>query len=138
MTTRSGNGHELDMDLICTLIHAAGLPAYVEQTGGGCATIQAGPTRLNGNGDSIYAALCGPGWFESFDLNQAPPFQRGRAHTDDCYVGADDQGDTEAWAAGDSDDEQSVAERIITTIMAAIVESPDWVYPAHASDTTTP
>lgn len=53
----------IDFDRVVTLLHLADVPAYVEQTGGGCATIQAGPTFVNAHGDTVYAALCGPGYF---------------------------------------------------------------------------
>ena len=39
---------ELDMDAIVERVRAAGFPAYVEQTGGGCATVYAGPPDADG------------------------------------------------------------------------------------------
>lgn len=90
---------ELNMDRICELLAAKGIPAYVEQTGGGCATIYAGEktpqtfTISYGAKETYtedrYEACAGPGWFAG------PGWTNGRADTSDFYVGLDDDGQGE-------------------------------------------
>jgi hypothetical protein len=78
----------LSFDAIVDQLRAAGWEnAYVEQTGGGCATIFAGPTHeVEGYGD-VYAVAVGPGWFEG------PGWTDGRGHAGDLYVGPDSGGE---------------------------------------------
>ena len=54
---------EIDLDQVVTLLHAQGIEAEVEQTGGGCATIHAGPARAHpAEPDTVaFAAIAGPG-----------------------------------------------------------------------------
>ncbi|MGK5677621.1 hypothetical protein [Actinoplanes sp. URMC 104] len=54
----------IPMDVIVDKLRQRGHDsAYVEQTGGGCATIYVGPTWRDENGDERYAAAAGPGSF---------------------------------------------------------------------------
>lgn len=79
-------GRALDLDEVARLLRDEhGIAdAYVEQTGGGCATIYAGPTRHDpGEQELRYAAIAGPGWFEGY---------RARASSADFYIGPDDDG----------------------------------------------
>ncbi len=100
---------ELDMERIVDILHNRGVHAYVEQTGGGCATIYAGPRR-EVEGESRYAASAGPGWFAG------PGWMNGRAHTDEFYVGRDDDGESEYTSAQDDWDEAKAAEAIVAVI----------------------
>ncbi len=94
----------VNFEAIAKALEAKGIPAYVEQTGGGCATIMVGKLTpreepnytwkfLNeaGNGPGIdgtkmedrYDLLVGPGWFDG------PGWTEGRGDTDDLYIGPD-------------------------------------------------
>lgn len=87
---------EFNMDEVCALLHYhLGVRAYVEYTGGGCATIYAGSARqvdgeTFGDGTPVYRYPClgGPGWFTG-------PMGGARTTTvgdyTDFYVGPDDE-----------------------------------------------
>ena len=81
------NGHPtIDLARIALLlrtVHGVG-NAYVTCTGGGTATLFAGSTHTDGNGDTRYAVTAGPGWYVSADDAMAT--------VEDLYVGADDDG----------------------------------------------
>lgn len=74
--------------------------AYVAQTGGGVATIYAGPTRPDPDiqsvawGDVRYAAIAGPG---TYGWGVKPS----TASLDDFFVGVDDQGEADPVAPGE-------------------------------------
>lgn len=110
MTTAKGT--EISLDKIVDLIRATGFEAYVEQTGGGTATIYAGSVFTDAEGDPRYPVVAGPGWFEG------PTDARG--HTADFCVGPDDDhGDfTYALDAG-LRDEADVANLIVEHLLAA-------------------
>ncbi len=80
----------VNMDAVVDELGKLGVPAYVEQTGGGCATIYAGKLNpwTDHHGDRRYAAAAGPGSFEG------PGWSRGRGHADEFVVGPDDDGDS--------------------------------------------
>jgi hypothetical protein len=101
---------EVSFDEVVRLLTEKGVAAYVEQTGGGCATIYAsrqwGPEEpllrmgkqegthaypekhRHSNGDDYYEIGVGPGWFAG------PGWSDGRGDTVDLYVGPD--GDEDA------------------------------------------
>jgi hypothetical protein len=79
----------LNLEKIVDVLRMAGIPAYVEQSGGGCATIYVGEAQ-EVNGDPRYAVLAGPGWFEG------PGWSNGRGQTDDFSVGPDDDGESDS------------------------------------------
>jgi hypothetical protein len=86
---------EINLDRVVALLTARGVFAYVEQTGGGCATIYAGPTHHEPGWGDRYAACAGPGWFTGGQAPEGGPmFTGGRARLDDFVVGADDDGET--------------------------------------------
>jgi len=106
----------IDMEKIAELIRRAGYVAYVQQTGGGVATIYASRTA-NEHGfpheidaDGHVEAIAGPGWFEGQSWTQP------RAALDDFYVGPDDDGVAEPYAATAADDEASLAAKMIATM----------------------
>lgn len=74
---------ELDLDLIAHELRVRhGFPgAYVEMTGGGCATVFVGATFADEYGDPEQLAMAGPGWFSQ------PGYQGGRARSDDFSIG---------------------------------------------------
>ena len=76
---------EFSMVEVCDKLRARGVPAYVEQTGGGCATIYAGtPVVLEGpDAEEFpeYPVMAGPGMFYGPGWTDA----RGLSH--DFYVG---------------------------------------------------
>lgn len=72
-----------DMDELTTLLVRRGVSAYVQQTGGGCATVYIG-NIIN----DYYEMAAGPGWFNG------PAWTLPRARWGDFYYGPDDDGDT--------------------------------------------
>lgn len=92
---------EVDLDEVAAILATMGVDAVVEQTGGGCATIHAGPTRPHPfEPDTLaYAAVAGPG---RYGWGRRPSI----ADLSDFYVGPDDCGEsraTEAWPVGARD-----------------------------------
>jgi hypothetical protein len=74
---------EFSMDAVVELLRERGVAnAHVEQTGGGVATIFAGPTYEEPDYGTRYAVCAGPGRY-------GPP---NVADTTDFYVGPDDDG----------------------------------------------
>lgn len=80
----------IDMDAVCELLSQRGVAAYVEYTGGGCATIRAGEQFTDAEGTQRWPALAGPGWFDP--PMGTPGGSRAFAHPDEFYVGPDDDG----------------------------------------------
>lgn len=82
-------GDTIDLDLVADALTAAGTPAYVEQTGGGCATIYVGaPVVCTQTGDEFHPYAVGPGWF-----HPVGPRLHGFGHVSDLYMGPNDAGD---------------------------------------------
>lgn len=98
----------IDLDEVVNQLAKLGVPAYVEQTGGGCATIYAGTPQSwpDQYGDRRYAAAAGPGWFEG------PAWTKGRGHTDEFYFGPDDDGDTDGDSVPDKAQPPQIAQMI--------------------------
>jgi hypothetical protein len=104
----------LNLDHVVTLVRRQGVFAYVEQTGGGCATIYAGeayPDPASDHpADMLWPAVAGPGWFEG------PAWTRARALLSDFSIGVDDQGvtmPTEPYLIG------AVTEEAVARLIAA-------------------
>jgi hypothetical protein len=77
---------EFSMDEVVKILTAKGVPnAYVEMTGGGCATIFAGPTFEEPDYGTRYMVAAGPGSFRWTEDSIG--------HTDEFCIGADDYGD---------------------------------------------
>jgi hypothetical protein len=96
---------EFNMDEVCALLHYhLGVQAYVEYTGGGCATIYAGGTFRNygeaGDSDEtpIYRqrALGGAGWFTS-PMGKGDPQQQALGSWHEFVVGKDDDGESHTY-----------------------------------------
>jgi len=100
---------EVDFDKVVELVKAQGVAAYVEQTGGGCATILAGPMSEDGHA----VAAAGPGYFDG------PGWTCGRGDTDDLYVGPDDQGESDSMTADATWNEQRVADELVRVVRGA-------------------
>lgn len=99
----------INMDLIVKFLNRAGVDAYVEQTGGGCATILAGKKEAD-----RWSVAGGPGWFEG------PAWTKARASRDEFFVGPDDDGEDPAAAVAiDDQDEQQIAAMILDKLRAA-------------------
>ena len=77
----------IDMNELAALIVEMGLPASVQQTGGGCATLYVGPD----NDDGYCLAAAGIGWFE----HPGPGWKDPRASWFDFCWGADDDGESD-------------------------------------------
>lgn len=71
------------------------IAAYVEQTGGGTATIYAGPTQDEPGWGDRYAAVAGPGWFNG------PGRTEGTGDSRYFFIGPDDDGSAEATILAD-------------------------------------
>ena len=82
-------GTVIDLDEVVALLTGMGVAAVVEQTGGGCATIFAGPTRPHPfePGCLAHAAVAGPG---RYGWGQRPSV----AALAELVIGPDDCGDT--------------------------------------------
>lgn len=77
----------VDFDRLVDLLTADGHPsAYVEQTGGGCATVYVGPQWQDGDGDERWTLAIGPGSFDG------PGWRNGYGCTEELYVSRDDDG----------------------------------------------
>src|SRR6187397_1123417 len=90
----------LNLDLVVHILSEAyNVPASVDQTGGGVATIMAGTPMPDDNGDERYQACAGPGWFLQHPTRTAEGltgwFAQGRADNTDFYIGPDDDGQAE-------------------------------------------
>lgn len=81
---------ELDMDEIVRLICLTGTFAYIEQTGGGMATIYAGETVSDSNGDPRWTACGGPGFFLP-NPDTGAVWAYARAVTADFHLGPEDE-----------------------------------------------
>lgn len=120
---------DINLDEVVRLLQAEhGIAnAYVEQTGGGCATIYAGPQHTDGNGDQRYAVAAGPGWFAG------PGFTVARATPADFYIGPDDDGESEvievARLAADSQTDAGIARLIAEQVEAFCSRPPQPAYP---------
>jgi hypothetical protein len=123
----------IDMSRVCDLINAAGFYAYVEQTGGGCATIYAYrsasyPERSSGPWADVMA---GPGSYDWDGTNHTAyygEFSWGRTATDAARIedlGEDDEYTTDHDGLDDNvDDEhlvshEEIAERIVALLRTA-------------------
>lgn len=80
---RAEQANRIEFDTVVAKLRGHGIKAYVEQTGGGCATILVGEEK-----DGRWEAAVGPGWFDE------PGWSRGCGTTADLWVGKDDEGDT--------------------------------------------
>lgn len=99
---------KFNADTIAELVNAAGFDCMVAQTGGGCATIYAGPTETDPDGEPRSAVVAGPG---TYGWGHKPSvFGDG-----ELWIGPDDNGatkPTDAYAVG-CRDEQDVADLIL-------------------------
>lgn len=122
-------GRTLDLDEVVRLLRDEhGIAdAYVEQTGGGCATIYAGPTRYDPHEQAHrYAAIAGPGWFED-----RATFSQARAASADFYIGPDDDGlNTPVALPGTGD------ERLAARVIAAQARRANPARPLDAEELT--
>lgn len=109
-TTRTLEPGVIDLDAVVEHLHRMGVHAYVEQTGGGTATIYAGARWHEEGWGDRWAAIAGPGWFDG------PNWTQGRAHADDFYVGPDDDG------ASNPDTITSDDPAVIALAIAAVAE----------------
>ena len=118
---------KFSMDAVVASLRAAGHKAYVQQTGGGCATIYAGENYLDAAGHPRYQILAGPGRY-SWDSTKDSI-----ADTDDFYLGPDDDGDS-----GDIDDVRQLGvhppwtiEAMIAVEIARLLDDFVWPDGAH-------
>jgi hypothetical protein len=107
---------EIDMQEVVDELHRRGVHAYVEQTGGGVATIYAGPQHEDEDEGMRWAALAGPGWFEGGSDGRSL-FTLPRADLADFYVGPDDDGETQdIWQANTETTVQQVADAVCAEV----------------------
>jgi hypothetical protein len=98
----------IDLDEVVRQVRKTGVDAYVEHTGGGCATIYAGGQYIDRAGDGRWQAVAGPGWFEG-GPGEAGMFTLGRATTDEFFIGPDDDGES-----GPATDGEVASDRVIS------------------------
>jgi hypothetical protein len=101
---------DIDMDAVVAYVEALGHRAFVEQTGGGVATIYAGRRAPDTNGDLRWSAAAGPGWFEG------PGFRRPRADTCEFYIGPDDDGEATPACPARGASAEEIARMIVAVI----------------------
>jgi len=105
---------ELDMDRIADLVSKAGVFAYVEQTGGGCATIYAGTLFKDEHDEERYPVAAGPGVFTG------PNWTKPRGLVGDFYIGPDDDGETTTVIrCTEHDTEETIAALIVSMVKSA-------------------
>lgn len=115
METQTETQTILDLNGVVAALAEMKIAAYVEQTGGGCATIQAGDPYTDEHGDIRYPALAGPGWFDG------PDWTLPRADITDFYVGADDDGEGDTVTVTTTDVRHAaaiIAQQVRTTVLA--------------------
>lgn len=93
----------VNLEKVCDILKSGDIPAYVEQTGGGTATIYAGVPYTDSEGNRRFPALCGPGWFDG------PGWTHAHATTHDLYIGPDDDGESEYHITKPGTTEQDIA-----------------------------
>lgn len=105
----------IDMQRICDLLNTQGITAYVEQTGGGTATIYAGESFTDKHGDPRHPVLAGPGWFDG------PAWTQPHGDPTDFYIGPDDDGESDISEieVAPTVTEEQAAERIADLIRKA-------------------
>lgn len=112
----------LDLDEVVRLLKDKGVVAYVEQTGGGTATIYAGEqfqqreetwrwvdgVRVSNGSETVprYPVIAGPGWFEG------PGWTHPQADAGDFAIGPDDDGESDPVFTTATWTEADVAEEI--------------------------
>jgi hypothetical protein len=123
-TEKEGEMAEVSFDKIVDELRKQDIPAYVEQTGGGVATIMVGEQTdreepiyrwSEGNREQTgtqvvprYDVLAGPGSFAG------PGWTNAYGDTADLAVGPDDDGDSQYWTADPTrDTEEDVVAEII-------------------------
>jgi hypothetical protein len=93
----------VEFDEVVRRLEAEGITAYVEQTGGGTATIYVGEATEDEHGDRRFPCAVGPGWFEG------PGWTLGGGHNHDLYVGPDnDTGELPSYGAFSPDNPATV------------------------------
>lgn len=98
MDVSNDDGHEVNLETIAAKLREAGLAdAYVEQTGGGTATLLVLDGRFG----------IGPGWFEE------PGYREGRAHTSDLAYGPIDEVEGKSLVFKQHLDEEQIVEKFI-------------------------
>ncbi len=117
---------KFSMDAVVSLLRTVGRKAYVQQTGGGCATIYAGEGFLDAASHPRYQILAGPGHY-SWNADEDS-----LAVTEDFYVGPDDDGES-----GDIDDVRQLGvypQWTIESMLAIEIarQLDDFVWPAGA------
>lgn len=99
----------VSFDRIVAYVKEAGVEAYVEQTGGGVATIFAGDV-----GDDLVPQIAaGPGWFEG------PGWTNAHALLTEMGVGPYDPDFGDFWQADLRSTERSIASVIVQRVTAA-------------------
>jgi hypothetical protein len=138
-------GKVLHLGKVTEALREQGIPAYVEQTGGGVATIYAGesferqepryvwrpvtgdegPDAIVSDGkvrildgtttETRYPCIAGPGWFEGAWVDA-----NARAHTDEFAIGLDDDGESE-YSADETWTEEDVVREISKVVKTGSV-----------------
>lgn len=109
----------VSMDNLALLLRAKGhTKAYVEQTGGGCATLYSGGTWRDEHGDDRQDAVFGPGSFYGLDGWQEP-----YASCGEMFLGRDDDGAGQHHKLPDGATDEEIVEAIHAQIVASQAQS---------------
>lgn len=112
---------DINMDRIVEGLRQEGVRAYVEQTGGGCATIYIGETipDSKGAGWDGYELCAGPGWFDG------PGWTLARGARSDFYIGPDDQGETDPFSVTEDMTDGEILAYILAAYRALHADATD-------------
>jgi len=103
----------IDLQKVCDILASEhSVTAYVEQTGGGCATIYAGEPWDEANWGNRYPAVAGPGWFDG------PGWTLPRGDLHDFYIGPDDDGESDDITRPLDDHDETAVARLIAAAVA--------------------
>lgn len=113
----------IDLDAVVAALKDEGIDAYVEQTGGGCATVLVGEVQeytytAPWNGQTVtdwyHPAAVGPGWFEG------EGWTRGRAHPNDLFAGPEEEGLQNKYGEWFNDDNPATIEKVVAVVKKAL------------------
>lgn len=113
---------EFSLDRVVELLLEQGHEAIVEYTGGGCATVYAGPPVFL-HGHRRWTAAAGPGWFAHYGPKGSFECSNARASTGEFVVGRDDDGET-PFITLDEDTPADGIEEYVAGLLVCVITKP--------------
>lgn len=113
---------EFSFTAVESAVRAAGVPAVFDHSGGGCVTMYVGEptdveTTATWNGQPVtdrrYTLLMGPGSWRGTNGNDSV------GHTEDCYIGPDDDGESDPFTVPVEFTAADIAAQIVRQYRAA-------------------